>query len=108
MRKLICFLVITTALFIIALGSFAANGQELNLDGYKNNIIDNRKFISFKDEEGQVKIFKTLASLRFDKGKIEFEIGKFIPTHKKETKIQDYRAYLEQSINADDHYRLQK
>lgn len=99
MRKFLCFLVITVALFIIALNSFAANGQELNLDKYDSNIIDNTKFITFKDEEGQVKIFKTLASFRFDKGKIKFEMGKFVPTYKKEAKIQDYRAYVEQSRN---------
>jgi hypothetical protein len=93
-RKLILFLVSAIALFIIGLNSFAANENQINLNKHENNISDNAKFITFKDEEGNVKLFKTLALLKFDGGKIKIERAKFIPIHKKEADIQDYRTYF--------------
>ena len=95
MRKLICFLVVTVAMIFIVLNSFAADGKQLNLSRHDNNVIDNSKFTTFKDEEGNPKLFKTLALLKFGEGKVKFEIGDFNPINKKQTNIPDYRKYLE-------------
>ena len=95
MRKLIVFLAITVALFFIVLNSFAADGNQLNLSKHENNVIDNSKFITFKDEEGNPKLFKILALLKFGEGKVKFEIGDFNPIYKKQTNIPDSRKYLE-------------
>ncbi|MGB7293709.1 MAG: hypothetical protein WBD99_16185 [Thermodesulfobacteriota bacterium] len=95
MRKLMCFLVITVTLFFILLNAFAGDGKQSKLDTHEDSTIDNSKFITFKGEEGQVKIFKTLASLRVDKGQIKFEVGEFIPIYKEQTSIPDYRKYFE-------------
>ncbi len=95
MRKLMCFLAVTVAILFIVLNSFAADGKQLNLSKHENDVIDNSKFITFKDEEGNPKLFKTLALLKFDEGKVKFEIGDFNPVYKKQTNITDYRKYLE-------------
>jgi hypothetical protein len=94
MRKLVFLLTISIAIFFIMLNSFAADGNQLNLTNLKNNINDNGKFITFKDEEGNPRLFKTLALIKFGEGKVKFEIGDFSPIYQKRTNIPEYRTDL--------------
>ena len=95
MRKLLSFLAIMVAFLFILLNSFAADGKQLNLTRNENNLTDNRKFITLKDEKGNPRLFKTLALLKFGEGKVKFEIGDFNPTQKKQTNIPYYRKYFD-------------